>query len=108
MFGNQFSIIKYLYNFMSVIYYDFITVIAWASSMVKNLPGNAGDTRDTSSIPESGRSLGVGNNIPLQYSCLDNPMGRGVVHRVTESETNEHSRTHSDLLTVSRSALLTQ
>ena len=29
--------------------------------MIKNLPANAGDTRDADSIPESGRSLGVGN-----------------------------------------------
>ena len=29
--------------------------------MVKNLPANAGDSRDAGSIPESGRSLGVGN-----------------------------------------------
>ena len=35
---------------------------------------NAGDP---GSIPESGRSLGEGNGNPLQYSCLENPMGRG-------------------------------
>ena len=35
--------------------------------MVKNPPANAGDT---SSIPESGRTPGVGNGNPLQYSCL--------------------------------------
>ena len=40
--------------------------------MVKNLPVNAEDTRDTSSIPGSGRSPGVGNGNPLQYSCLEN------------------------------------
>ena len=45
--------------------------------MVKNLPANAGDARDTGSIPESGRSPGVGNGNPLQYSCLENPMDRG-------------------------------
>ena len=28
-------------------------------------------------IPGSGRSPVVGNGNPLQYSCLDNPMGRG-------------------------------
>ena len=52
----------------------------WASqvgSVVKN-PANAGDARDTSSIPESGRSSGVGNGNPLQYSCLENPMDREV------------------------------
>ena len=43
-------------------------------TVVKNLPANAGDARDPSSVPESGRSPGVGNVNPLQYSCLDNPM----------------------------------
>ena len=41
--------------------------------LVKNLPANAGDARDTVSIPGSERSPGVGNGNPLQYSCLDNP-----------------------------------
>ena len=45
--------------------------------MVKNLPANEGDTRDTSLIPGSGRCLGEGNGTPLQYSCLENPMKRG-------------------------------
>ena len=47
-------------------------------TVVKNLPANAGDTRETSSIPGSGRSLGVGNGNPLQSSCLENSMDRGV------------------------------
>ena len=42
-------------------------------SVVKNPPVNAGDT---GSIPESGRSRGVGNGNTLQYSCLGNPMDR--------------------------------
>ena len=45
--------------------------------MGKNLPANAGDTRDSGSIPGSGRSPGVGNGNPLQYSYLENPMDRG-------------------------------
>ena len=45
--------------------------------VVKNLPVNAGDTRDTGSTPGSGRSPGVGNGHPLQFSCLENPMDRG-------------------------------
>ena len=45
--------------------------------VVKNLPADAGDSRDTGSIPESGRSLGVGNGNPLQYFCLENSMDRG-------------------------------
>ena len=45
-------------------------------AVVKNLPANAGDARDTSSIPGSGRSPGGGNGNPLQYSCLKNSMDR--------------------------------
>ena len=47
------------------------------SLVVKNLPANAEDKRDAGSIPGSGRSPGVGNGNPLQYSCLGNPTGRG-------------------------------
>ena len=36
--------------------------------MVKNPPANAGDIRDTGSIPESGRSPGEGIGYPVQYS----------------------------------------
>ena len=58
-----------------------------ASQVVKNLPGNAGDIKDSDSIPGSGRSPGGGQGIPLQYSCLGNPMDRGAwrdtVHGVT-------------------------
>ena len=36
---------------------------------------NAGDM---GLIPGSGRSPGEGNDYPLQYSCLGNPMDRGV------------------------------
>ena len=47
--------------------------------MIKNPPANAGDVRDTGSIPELGRSLGGrhGNPHSLQYFCLRNPMDRG-------------------------------
>ena len=44
--------------------------------MVKNLPAIAGDGRDDGSIPGSGRSPGVGNGNPLQYSCLENSVDR--------------------------------
>ena len=42
--------------------------------VVKNLPANGGDARDEGSIPGSGRSPGVGNGNPLQYSCLEKSM----------------------------------
>ena len=44
--------------------------------MGKNLPANAGDTRDSGSIPGSGRSPGVGNGNPLQYSYLEKSIDR--------------------------------
>ena len=56
--------------------------------MIKNPPANAGDTGDSRSIPGWGKSLGVGNGKPLQYSCLENFMDRrawwGIVHGVTK------------------------
>ena len=42
--------------------------------VVKNLPANAGDVRDTGLIPGSGRYPGVGPGNPLQYSCLETLM----------------------------------
>ena len=58
--------------------------------VVKKPPASAGDTRDTGSIPRSGRSPGEGHS-NTQYSCLENPMDRGAwratVQRVTNSQT---------------------
>ena len=45
--------------------------------VVKESACQAGDTGDMGSIHGSGRSTGVGNGNPLQYSCLGNPMDRG-------------------------------
>ena len=54
------------------------------AQMVKN----CGNTGDPGLIPGLGRSLGVGNGNPLQYSCLEKPMDRGAwrptVHGVTK------------------------
>ena len=47
-------------------------------AVVKNPPAKTGDARDVGSIPGSGRSPGGGNGNPLQYSCLENPINRGV------------------------------
>ena len=62
-------------------------------SEVKASASNAGDP---GSIPGLGRSPGEGNGNPLQYSCLENPMDRGVwlttVHRVARVR---HDRTTS-------------
>ena len=66
-------------------------------SIIMDFPGgsdgkastcNAGDL---CSIPGSGRSPGEGNDNPLQYSCLENPMDRGdlwaTAHGATKSKT---------------------
>ena len=56
--------------------------------VVKNLLANAGDLRDTGSVPGSGRSSGEGNGNPPQYSCLENPHGwQATAHEVTKSWT---------------------
>ena len=59
--------------------------------VLKNLPVNAGDIRDSSLIPGLGRFPGGGHGNPPQYSCLENPMDRGAwratVHRVAKSQT---------------------
>ena len=59
--------------------------------MVKNPPANAGDPRDATSVPGSGR-LPVGRNgNPFQYSCLKNPTDKGdwwaIIHAVAKSWT---------------------
>ena len=70
------------------------TVILWTlvkisgGTMVKNPPANAGDVRDTGSIPGLGRSSRGGHGNPFQYSCLENPMDRGAtVHSIPKSRT---------------------
>ena len=58
-------------------------------SGVKNLPANVRVAGEAGSIPELGRSPGVGNSNQLWYSSLKNPMDRGVwwatVHGVAKS-----------------------
>ena len=60
--------------------------------MVKSLPANPRDIRDTGLTPGSGRFPGVGNGNPLQYSCLENSKDRGAwwatVHGVAKSRTH--------------------
>ena len=57
-------------------------------SVIKNLPANVRDTRDSGSISGSGRSPGGGNGNPLQYSCWKNPSKKrgawwSIVHGVS-------------------------
>ena len=68
---------------------------AWASQValvVKNPPANAGNVRDSGSIPGSGRSPGGGHDNPLQDSCLENSGDRGAwwatVQRMAKGQTH--------------------
>ena len=60
-------------------------------AVVKNPPAKSKNAGDAGSVLESGRSSGGGNGIPLQHSCLENPMDRGAwratVHGVAKSQT---------------------
>ena len=78
-----------------------LTRASWVMLLVKS-PANTGDIRHMGLIPLPGRSPGGRNGNPLQYPCLENPMGRGVwqaaVHGVaTESDTTKHLNTHYGL-----------
>ena len=72
-------------------------------AIVKNPPVNIRDKRDTSLIPELGRSPRERNGIPLQCSCLENSMDRGTwsatVHGVglKESDTAEQAQEKSGM-----------
>ena len=62
-------------------------------SVVKNLPANAGDTREASSVPGLRISPEGGNDNPLQYSCPGNPMNRGAWQTTVYGVTKELDRT---------------
>ena len=66
----------------------------WTSQvalLIKNLPANAGDVKETGLIPGSGRSPGGGNVNALEYACLENPKDRGAwqatVHEIAKGRT---------------------
>ena len=66
--------------------------------------------QEIGSIPESGRSPGVGNGNPFQYSFLENPTDRGAwkatVHGAAKTEglrqTHTDTHTHTDTQVVSK------
>ena len=66
--------------------------------MIKNLPANAGVVGDGGWISWSGRSPGGGTKNPLQYSCQENLMERGIrwttalgVAELDMNEATEHA-----------------
>ena len=69
--------------------------------MVKSPPANAGDAGGRGSVTGLGRSPGVGNGNPCQYSCLENSMESGArwatVLEVVKSQTPLSTQTLRDL-----------
>ena len=61
--------------------------------VVKNPSAKERRHRDEVSIPGPGRSPGVGNGNPLQYSCLENSMDRGAWQASVESDITELTHT---------------
>ena len=90
LFGQWKTVFVHISSIMClppyILYWGFLH-----SSVVENLPANAGDSGDMGLIPGSGRFPGGGHGNPLQYSCSENLVGRGAwqakVHRITESQT---------------------
>ena len=81
---------KSIHSF-TVLYLRFHTCIFWLPWWLrsKNPPANTGDAGDMSSIPGVERSPGGGHGNPLEYSCLENPIDKGVwwagkSHNMTE------------------------
>ena len=81
-------------------------------TVLKNPPVNAGNTRDVGSIPGLGISPGIRNDNSLQYSCLENPTGRGAwqatVHRVAKSKARLNDWTHTHSMPNSRLSVFLQ
>ena len=70
--------------------------------VVKNPPANTEGMRDSGSVPGSGKSSGEGNGTPLQYSCLENSLGRGfwwaIVHEAAKRQTQMVGDKGGDLM----------
>ena len=70
-----------------------------SGAVVKNLPANAGDSRDADSIPGLERSPVVGNGNLLQYSCMENSVDReawqATVHGITKNQTQLSTHMHA-------------
>ena len=64
-------LLTYMHENMSIYTYIYASQVAWWL-ILKNLPASAGNVRDMGWIPGSRRSPAVGNDNPLQYSCLEN------------------------------------
>ena len=67
-------------------------MVSQVALVVKNPPDNAGDINRLGFNPWVRKSLGGGNGNPLQYSCLENPMGRGAWWATICADTESQTR----------------
>ena len=58
-------------------------------AVVKN-SANAKDARNVGLIPKLGKSFGVENGNPLQYSCLENSTDRGAWQDIDRGVAKRH------------------
>ena len=77
MFYLLYTTFGYIYIYIYIYTHTHTHTGFPGGSVVKNLPANAGGSRDVGSTPVSGRSPGVGNGNPLQYSYLEKSIDRG-------------------------------
>ena len=89
-------------NTLLFVIFFFLLLGLPGGTVVKNPPANVGGARDRGSIPKLGKSLGVGNSNPFQYSCLENSMNSGawwaVVQGVTKSQTQLSMHMHTSAM----------
>ena len=72
--------------------YHWATMVSQVALVVKNLPDKAGDVNRLGFNPWVRKSLGGGNGNPLQYSRLENPMGRGAWWATICADTESQTR----------------
>ena len=66
--------------------------VSLVAQLVKNSPANAGDARDTGSVPGLRKSPGVGNGNLLQYSCLEKFHGQRSLEDYIQSMESQRVR----------------
>ena len=91
----------WLYLNFSVVCLLILEIAFQFALVVNNPPANAGDERDTGSLPGSEKSHGLGNGNPPQFSYLENSKDRrawqATVHGVAKSPMIERLSMHAFL-----------
>ena len=64
------------YIYIYIYIYIYVYIYTQVALVIKNLPANAGNLRDSDLIPGLGRYLGGGHGNPSQHSCLESTHGQ--------------------------------